>query len=95
MLYIKEISKDKKYIKVIYSVERKDIEFIWQSSIIINAIKNGRKYKTVYEDDGKLLEGSDVHVLEGHESNGRIYPDYLTTFKNDILNDNLSELPTF
>ncbi len=95
MLYIKEISKDKNYFKVIYSIERKDIEFIWKRKTIVDAIKRGHKYMTVFEENGKLVEGAKIHLHESFESNGRIHPDYLMTYKNDKLEDNLSELPNF
>ena len=95
MLFIKEISKDKKYFKVIYSIERKDIEFIWDYNTIVNTIKKGHKYKTVYENNGFLTEGDDIYLHEGFESNGRIYSDYLMTIKNIKYRDNLNELPKF
>jgi len=85
MLYLKEISKDKKFFKVIYSIEREDIEFIWSKETIINGIKNNRNYKTVYYNNDKLLEGADVILQENH----------LVTVKNDKIEDNLSELPIF
>ena len=85
MLYIKEISKDKKFIKVIYDVNHPEIEFIWQYDVVKNAIKNGKSYKTIYEEDEKLLVGANVYL------NG----EFLTTHKNNTINDNLNELKTF
>ena len=87
----------KKHFKVIYSIERKDIEFIWSREVIINAIKKGHKYKTVFLEKNKLVEGADIHLHESFETkNGRIHhPNYLMTIKNDKFEDNLSELPNF
>ena len=86
MLFIKEVSKKNQEVKVIYSLERPDIEFIWNIETIKNAIKKGHEYKTVYTEDNKLVEGAEV-IISGY--------DYLTTKQNHETKDNLSELPTF
>ena len=85
MLYIKEVSKNHKDVKVIYSIERKDIEFIWSFNTIKTAIEKGHKYKTVFEENDKLVEGAEVIIHE----------DFLTTERNHEIKDNLNELPRF
>ena len=85
MLYIKAIGKNRQDVKVIYSKERPDIEFIWSFDVIKNAIEKGHEYRTVITKDGKLIEGAKVEI----------HNDYLTTHKNNEIIDNLNELPTF
>lgn len=93
MLYIKEISKVNdviKNLKVIYSIERKDIEFMWSVDTVIHGINKGNKYRTVYYNSmGILTEGSDVEVVVDGENS------YLRTVSNNTENDNLSRLPIF
>jgi len=43
MLFIKEISEDKNFFKVIYSIERKDIEFIWSRKLIVGLLMKKMK----------------------------------------------------
>ena len=95
MLYIKEVSKKNQEVKVIYSLERPDIEFIWSIETVKKSIKKGHDYKTVYTENNKLIEGSLVSLTKEFESNGRIHPEYLITARNSVINDNLSELPRF
>ena len=86
MLYIKEISKKHNEAKVIYSLERPDIEFIWCLELIKAAVRKGHEYKTVYTENNRLIEGSEV-IISSY--------DYLTTQRNHEKQDNLGELPTF
>ena len=85
MLYIKEISENHKKAKVIYSIEREDIEFIWDIKTIKKAIENGHQYKTVFVKNGKLVEGNNVII----------HNNFLTTEKNEKIEDNLNELSRF
>jgi len=93
MLYIKEINKVNdiiKNVRVIYSIERKDIEFEWGISAIISGLKKGHKFRTVYYNtSGVLVEGADVELIEDGNTK------YIRTHKNDTSNDNLNKLPTF
>ena len=86
MLYIKEISKNHDEVKVIYSLERPDIEFVWSFEIIKEAIRKGHDYKTVYTENNRLVEGAEVFLSSY---------DFLTTKPNHENKDNLSELPTY
>jgi len=74
-----------------WSLDRPDIEFQWSKQVIVKAILEGREYRTaIKNEDGEFVEGSDVIVVE-HEDG-----DYdLRTKANDVIEDNLGELPRF
>ena len=89
MLYITEISECKKHLRVIYSLERPDIEFQWDIGAVINGLEKGHKYKTAYSQNGNLGGGANVDlIIDGNHS-------YLRTSKNSTIEDNLGNLPTF
>ena len=96
MLYVKEISNDHKHVKVIYSLERSDIEFVFEYETVMNSIIRGNKYKTVFTINDKLKEGSSITYVESFvDHDGKMHSGYLMTIKDAIVENNLSELPRF
>lgn len=70
-----------------WSLDRKDIMFQFSRETVVNTIKKGSKYRTAYlGEDGEYIEGSEVLLVEEFG---------LRTKSNDVVEDNLSELPKF
>ena len=92
-MYIVGVHKEDNKItelKVVYSLERPDIEFQWSVDVVAKGILKGNSKKTAYKiTDDYLRVGSDVCVIE---TDGTYE---LRTKANDILVDNLGELPNF
>jgi len=89
MTYINQVKKDKSgkivELRLIYSLQRPDIEFQFSVETVKKGIEKGYEYKTVNTVDNVLQEGADVILVNGH----------LSTKKNDTEVDNLSNLPTW
>jgi hypothetical protein len=63
---------------------------VWQRQQVINAIKLKRSFVTAYYKYGQWYEGDDVRVVSNGYGN-----EYLRTDGNNILADNLGNLPEF
>lgn len=76
-------------VKMRDSLESNSIEKTYTKEQVISLIEKGKKIKTAYKKDNKLVEGSIVKivVLDGKK--------YLRTDNNKIAKDNLDNLPFF
>lgn len=73
-----------------WSLDHPEIEFQWSKNHIINSINSGKEFKTAYLEKNKYVEGSNVIVIENEDGSQE-----LRTKKNDLIVDNLGELPKF
>jgi len=56
---------------------------------VVNNIKNGKTYVTIFKEQDKWKKGQDVHIIKvGNE-------EFIRTDKNQIARDNLENLLTF